>query len=119
MKKHDEKTAPTTVVETESSAVAAVPAPRAGASYPLDAPLGSKLDTIGDPAIRESVAARLRLMEAMLLDRVDRFDAALGDAGDDADADAEAGPDAALPAAVVDVAKARAIADQLKRKPQA
>lgn len=90
MKKQDEKATPTTVVVT-------------------DAPLGSKLDGIRDPAIRESVAARLRLMEAMLLDRIEP---------DAVESEPEPAHDR-IATARVDVAKARAIADQLKKKPQA
>lgn len=92
MKKHDEDRLPSTVVVT-------------------DAPLGSKLDGIRDPAIRENVAARLRLMEAMLLDRIELAESA-------SEAESDPAPEAASPAKV-DVAKARAIADQLKKKPQA
>ena len=91
MKKHDEKKMPSTAVVT-------------------DAPLGSKLDGIRDPAIRESVAARLRLIEAMLLDRIELAEVP--------EADADPAAETAAPAKV-DVAKARAIADQLKKKPQA
>lgn len=106
MKKHDEKSAPTTVVETDAAiAVGTHPTPGRPA-ISLDTPLGSKLDGITDAALRESVGARLRLIEANLLNRLEP----------DAVAD-EPEPTPAVEA--VDVAKARAIAAQLKKKPQA
>ena len=105
MKKHDEKSAPTTVVETDATPSVEIHAVPGRLAIPLDAPLGSKLDGITDTAIRELVAARLRLIEANLLDRLEPSEAA-------ADAAPEAAPDA-------DVAKARSIAAQLKKKPQA
>ncbi len=105
MKKHDEKSAPTTVVETDATPSVEIHAVPGRLAFPLDAPLGSKIDAITDAAIRDLVSARLRLIEANLLDRLEPSDVAIEVA-------AEATPDA-------DLAKARAIAAQLKKKPQA
>jgi len=101
VKKHDEKTAPTTVVETEVPPVAAN-RPVGRSAVPLDAPLGSKLDAVADPGLRAQLAARLRLIEANLLGRLDAA----------SDEEASDAPE-------VDVAKSQAIAAQLKKKPQA
>lgn len=110
MKKHDEKSAPTTVVETDAPTTVGPNAVPGRSAVPLDAPLGSKLDGMTDAVLRESVAARLRLIEANLLNRLEP----------EADADAAADETPAVPALeAVDVAKARAIAAQLKKKPQA
>lgn len=106
MKKHDEKSAPTTVVETDATIAVGMNAVPGRRAIPLDAPLGSKLDGMTDPALRESVAARLRLIEANLLNRLEP----------EADADE---PQPAPVVEAVDVAKARAIAAQLRKKPQA
>lgn len=107
MKKHDEKSAPTTVVETDATPSVEIHAVPGRLAIPLDAPLGSKLDGITDAAIRDLVSARLRLIEANLLDRLEPSEAAI---------EVAAAPDAAPDA---DLAKARAIAAQLKKKPQA
>ncbi len=105
MKKHDEKSAPTTVVETDATPPVEIHAVPGRLAISPDAPLGSKLDGITDTAIRELVSARLRLIEANLLDRLEPSDPAI-------DVVPEPTPDA-------DLAKARAIAAQLKKKPQA
>lgn len=104
MKKHDEKSAPTTVVETDAPAPAGRTADARRSSVALDAPLGSKLDPIADASLREQVAARLRLIEANLLGRLDAAALESDETGD---------------AASADLTKTRAIAAQLKKKPQA
>lgn len=106
MKKHDEKSAPTTVVETDATIAVGTNAIPGRSAIPLDAPLGSKLDGITNETLRENVGARLRLIEANLLNRLEP-DAVPGE------------PETAPVVDAVDVAKARAIAAQLKKKPQA
>jgi hypothetical protein len=106
VKKHDEKSAPTIVVETDANAAEVQVNPARRSAVALDAPLGSKLDAIGDADVRALVAARLRLIEANLLGRIDL------------DATPAASPQPEGPAAV-DVEKAKAIAAQLRKKPQA
>lgn len=82
MKKTDQdKKTTTVVVEADPRAVAlgeaGLSAPtervlrmRTGLSVPETATLGNKLDAIGDPAVREKLAARLRLLEAAVLAEV-------------------------------------------------
>lgn len=106
MKKHDEKSAPTIVVETDVNAAEVQVNSARRSAVALDAPLGSKLDAIGDADVRALVAARLSLIEANLLGRIDL------------DATPATSPQPEGPAAV-DVEKAKAIAAQLRRKPRA
>lgn len=82
MKKSDQdKKTTTVVVEADPQAVALGEAAfsadtervlrmRTGLSVPEGAPLGNKLDAITDPAVRDKVAARLRLLEAAVMAEV-------------------------------------------------
>lgn len=79
-------------------------------TVPLDAPLPSKLDGLRNEAARADLVARLRLIEANLIDRQ-------AATAPEATAPNPDGPNGAIPV-VADVAKASRIAQALKNKPR-